>query len=166
MGWFKHKKDTHSGYVGDLNEQHQQCLEEFKQIIVEEEITNDPRFDDHYLLRFLKARKFNIKKTLEMFKKFLEWRVEHDADNALVTDKCPSINKAKEFYEFGYHGTDRSGRPFSIDKPCSFDIDDILKVSNRDELYAFYVKEYETTIHIRLPASSNAFGKRIHQTFN
>jgi len=101
-----------------------------------------------------------------MFKKFIDWRVEHDADNALIHNKFPSINKVKEFYQFGYHGTCREGRPFSIDKPCSFDIDDVLKVSNKEELYAFYVNEYETTIHIRLPAASNAAGKRIDQTFN
>ncbi|CAI2365923.1 unnamed protein product [Moneuplotes crassus] len=166
MGLFGKKNVKFSGWMGDLSEEQEDRLQEFKDIIQDENLTEDPRYDDHYLLRFLRARKFNIKKTLEMFKKFLEWRVENRADDAIWIDSCPSINKVKEFYEFAYHGVDREGRPFSIDKPCSFDIDEILEVSNRDELYAFYVKEYETTLHIRMPAASAAAGKKIEQTFN
>ena len=118
MGWFKHKKkDHHTGFMGDLSEEQEEALEEFRQTIKEEEITNDPRYDDYYLLRFLRARKFNMKKTMEMFTKFLEWRDEYRVNEAMVIYKCPNIPKAKEIYHHGYHGTDREGRPFYIDQP-------------------------------------------------
>ena len=42
------------------------------------------RWDDAYLLRFLRARKFNIDETSKMWKKFIDWRVEKDVDNVLV----------------------------------------------------------------------------------
>ncbi|CAI2365782.1 unnamed protein product [Moneuplotes crassus] len=166
MGIFGNKKHKFSGFKGDLSEQQEDRLQEFKDIIREEKLTQDPRYDDYYLLRFLRARKFNMKKTLEMFKKFLDWRIENRADDAIWIDCCPSMDKIKEFYEFGYHGTDKQGRPLSIDKPCSFDIDDVLAIATKEELYAFYVKEYETTVHIRLPAASTAAGRKIEQTFN
>lgn len=41
-------------------------------------------WDDHYLLRFLRARKFNKEETEKMWKKFIEWRVQNNIDNAFV----------------------------------------------------------------------------------
>lgn len=41
------------------------------------------RYDDYYLLRFLRAREFDIKKTIEMFDEFYKWRQENDVDNAI-----------------------------------------------------------------------------------
>eukprot|EP00344_Euplotes_crassus_P011290 CAMPEP_0196997842 /NCGR_PEP_ID=MMETSP1380-20130617/3358_1 /TAXON_ID=5936 /ORGANISM="Euplotes crassus, Strain CT5" /LENGTH=343 /DNA_ID=CAMNT_0042414205 /DNA_START=12 /DNA_END=1039 /DNA_ORIENTATION=- len=167
MGWFSSKKkEEHSGFMDDMSEEQQQTLEEFKKVIAEESLTEDPRYDDYYLLRFLRARKFDIEKTMEMFKKFLEWRVEHRADEAMVIYKCPNLSKAKEIYPHGYHGTDLEGRPFYIDQPCNFHLDDLLEIISKEELYVYYVREYEKLLHIRFPACSAAAGKKIEQSFS
>lgn len=34
----------------------------------------DPPFDDPYLLRFLRARKFDLPKVYEMFDNYINWR--------------------------------------------------------------------------------------------
>lgn len=167
MGWFSSKKKTeHSGFIGDMSEEQEQALEEFKKAIADESLTTDTRYDDYYLLRFMRARKFDLEKTMEMFKKFLEWRVEHRTDEAMVIYKCPNVEKAREIYPHGYHGTDLEGRPFYIDQPCNFEIDDLLKIVSKEELYVYYVKEYEKLIHIRFPAASAAYGKKIEQSFS
>ena len=167
MGWFSSKKkETHTGFMDDLSEAQQQALEEFKKMVSEENLTTDPRYDDYYYLRFLRARKFNLDKTMEMFKKFLEWRIEHRADEAIVIYKCPNLEKAREIYPHGYHGTDREGRPLYIDQPCNFYIEDLTAIVSQEELYSYYVREYEKLIHIRLPACSAAKGARIEQTFS
>jgi hypothetical protein len=41
-------------------------------------------YDDLYLLRFLRARKFDLEKTLLMFKNFLKWREENNVDDVEV----------------------------------------------------------------------------------
>ena len=105
-------------------------------------------------------------KTIEMFQNFLDWRKEYRADEAMVIYKCPNIEKVKEFYHHGYHGTDLEGRPFYIDQPCTFNITDILKVWEQKESYVYYIKEYERLLHIRLPACSAAAGKKIEQSFS
>ena len=117
MPWWGSKKDNHTGFMDDLSEDQQTRLEEFRKYIVDENITNDPRYDDYYLLRFLRARKFDLKKTIKMFTAFLDWRVEHRADEAMVIYKCPGIQGVKTIYKHGYHATDREGRPFYIDAP-------------------------------------------------
>ena len=44
----------------------------------------NPQWDDQYLLRFLRARKFKPEETRVMWKNFITWRTEKDIDNALV----------------------------------------------------------------------------------
>jgi hypothetical protein len=40
-------------------------------------------YDDYYLLRFLRARKFDHEKTKLMFVNFVAWRKENDVDNVI-----------------------------------------------------------------------------------
>lgn len=40
-------------------------------------------YDDYYMLRFLRARKFDMEKTKLMFDNFMTWRKEHDVDTIL-----------------------------------------------------------------------------------
>ena len=48
---------------------------------------SDKVYDDPYLLRFLRARKFDIAKTQLMFNDFIKWRKENDVDNIMVLFK-------------------------------------------------------------------------------
>ena len=45
---------------------------------------SNPNWDDHYLLRFLRARKFNKAETEKMWKDFINWRIQNNVDNAFV----------------------------------------------------------------------------------
>ena len=64
----------------DLTADQLQALEEFRKFVAAQGAPNS-LFDDHYLLRFLRARKFDLPKTQEMWTSFLKWRQEHDVDN-------------------------------------------------------------------------------------
>lgn len=56
--------------MGDMSPQQEACLEDFKAYLRAKEIT-DPTYDDYYLLRFLRARKFDMDKTKLMFDNFI-----------------------------------------------------------------------------------------------
>lgn len=38
-------------------------------------------YNDHFLLRYLRARKFKLDDTIKMFKDYINWRKENDVDN-------------------------------------------------------------------------------------
>jgi hypothetical protein len=60
--------------MGDMSEEQEKALETFKKYIIEKKITDHPQYDDYYLLRFLRARKFDMEKTILMFTNFMNWR--------------------------------------------------------------------------------------------
>ena len=69
--------------MGDMSDEQQKALEDFKKYLLDAQIAQHPMFDDYYLLRFLRARKFDLEKTKLMFNNFIEWRKENDVDNVI-----------------------------------------------------------------------------------
>lgn len=68
-------------YLGNLTNEQTSIFSKFKDRLHENDSSFDFNiYDDSYLLRFLRARKFDIEKTLEMFSKFLKWRIEFGTD--------------------------------------------------------------------------------------
>lgn len=70
--------------MGDMNEDQEKALDIFRAWIKETNITDHPQYDDYYLLRFLRARKFDMEKTQLMFTNFINWRRENDVDNVIT----------------------------------------------------------------------------------
>ncbi len=73
--------------MGDLSDDQAKALEVFRKYIQDKQITDHPMYDDYYLLRFLRARKFDMDKTILMFTTFMDWRKENDVDNILEVIK-------------------------------------------------------------------------------
>jgi hypothetical protein len=67
--------------MGDMSEEQEKGLEEFRKYLKDNNLDGHPMFDDYCLLRFLRARKFDQEKTRLMFNNFIEWRRENDVDN-------------------------------------------------------------------------------------
>lgn len=44
------------------------------------------------MLRFLRARKFDMEKTILMFTTFIDWRKENDVDNVLEVGNNEQLN--------------------------------------------------------------------------
>ena len=76
------------GYLGNLLPIQEKTLVEFKanvmRINAEAWKYDLGQFDDYDFLRFLRARKFDLKKTLEMFDKYIKWRIEYEVDKIFV----------------------------------------------------------------------------------
>jgi hypothetical protein len=79
----------------------------FKEKLKNEKVLEDfSFFDEAYLLRFLRARKFDIDKAFLMISEFFQWRIKENVDEAehYVYEQLLAV---KKFYPHGYHKTDK-----------------------------------------------------------
>jgi len=69
-----------------MNELQYQCLEDFYEKLKTTNILPDFEYyyDYQYLLKFLRARKFDVENSFTMFKNFIKWRELNDVDNIEV----------------------------------------------------------------------------------
>ena len=81
-----------NSFMGDMSEEQEKQLEVFRKYIKDNNITDHPQYDDYYLLRFLRARKFDMEKTILMFNNFMTWRKENDVDNILTVRYSSSFS--------------------------------------------------------------------------
>lgn len=72
--------DIMSSLPGDLTQSQQDALNNLRDVLTEQGLLRK-RDDDHSLLRFLRARGFDVAKAKAMFEAMLEWRKEIGADN-------------------------------------------------------------------------------------
>ena len=69
-------------------------------------VANVPQIPkDHHILRFLKAREFNIEKAREMLCHSLAWRKLHGVDRLLNTYQAPAA--IQRYYPGGWHYHDK-----------------------------------------------------------
>ena len=96
------------------------ALEEFRNYAIQAKVykqvidpvsTPQGQIGDEFLLRFLRARKFDMEKTILMFKNFLIWRHQNHVDTVLTDFVYQELVDVRTFYPHGYYHTDREVRP-------------------------------------------------------
>lgn len=155
-------KKQFSGYIDDLSPEQESTLAKFRNQ-VEAMGCLDDRFDDPYLLRFLRARNFDLPKTLEMWKNYIQWRKTNNVDKVLDLE-FPEINEAKKYYPQGFFRTDKRGRPMYFERCGHLKIEQFAKAISQERIEAFSIQKYERLIHVILPGCSRAAGRRVEQT--
>ena len=159
----KPKEPVNTGFMDDLSESQQAMLDYFRNYLKEEKVTEHPMYDDYYLLRFLRARKFDWDKTKLMFENFLKWREEHEADTVLQRFTYPESDAVQQAYPHNYHKTDTLGRPIYIERLGQLKIDKLFEVTTEERLFQHYIYSYECLLLLRYPACTLAAGKKIEQ---
>eukprot|EP00357_Protocruzia_adherens_P022872 CAMPEP_0114979626 /NCGR_PEP_ID=MMETSP0216-20121206/4476_1 /TAXON_ID=223996 /ORGANISM="Protocruzia adherens, Strain Boccale" /LENGTH=384 /DNA_ID=CAMNT_0002340973 /DNA_START=215 /DNA_END=1369 /DNA_ORIENTATION=- len=162
--WGK-KKPTHSGFEGDLSPEMEQSLKEFRETITNEDILPKKFDQDWTLLRFLRARNFDMKKTLEMWRNFINWRKEFGVDDIAENFDFHEKDAVKENYPHGYHKTDKLGRPIYIERLGSMNIKKVFEITTKERMLKYYVREYERVLTHKFPACEKATGRTVQQSF-
>ncbi|KAF2459687.1 CRAL-TRIO domain-containing protein [Lineolata rhizophorae] len=134
------------------------------------------RLDTLTLLRFLRARKFNVLQskqmygpttdpilTEEQFPRFVDcekWRSEFGGGvDDLVRDfDYKEKPQVFEYYPQYYHKTDKDGRPVYIEKLGKIDLTAMYKITTGERMLQNLVCEYEKVADPRLPACSRKMG--------
>ena len=154
-----------SGFYNELNQEQYNALQKWKgQLQSENVITDFSIYDDLYLLRFLRARKFDLVKTMEMFKKFLQWRVEKQVDNLRENFQIQNLIAIKKVYPHGYHRTDKIGRPVYIELYDKTDVKELFKITTEENMVNYYIKQYERQMKYIFPACSAVVERPVEQS--
>lgn len=120
------------------------------------------RFDDyHTMLRFLRARKFDIDKTIHMWEEMLKWREEYGVDSIVKDFVYDEYEEVQRFYPHGYHGVDKGGRPVYIERLGKIEPSKLMSVTTVDRFLKYHVQGFEKVFTDRFPACSVAAKRHI-----
>ncbi|KAK2818566.1 hypothetical protein Q5P01_024127 [Channa striata] len=101
-----------SGRVGGLSLKQAETLSEFRGRI-QDLLPSLPAQHDHYLLRWLRARSFNVQKAEAMIRKHVEFRKQMRVDTIISEWTPPEV--IEKYVSGGMCGYDREGSPIWYD---------------------------------------------------
>jgi len=146
------------GRLGNLTVAQQHALEKFKKELIEEGIFVEERMDDALLLRFLRARKFDVALAKTMLINAEKWRKDFGVDDIVANFDFKEKVEVDKYYPSYYHKMDKDGRPVYIERLGKLDIKALYAVTTQERQLQRLVYEYEKFVSHRLPACAAAVG--------
>ncbi|KAM9125649.1 SEC14-like protein 5 isoform 2-T2 [Pangshura tecta] len=143
-------------YLGQLTPMQESCLIRLRQWLQEMHKGKIPK--DEHILRFLRARDFNIDKAREMLCQSLTWRKQYQVDYILQTWRPPSL--LEEYYTGGWHYQDKDGRPLYILRLGQMDTKGLVKALGEESLLR-HVLSINEQGQKRCEENTNLFGRPI-----
>ncbi|EXJ60218.1 hypothetical protein A1O7_04370 [Cladophialophora yegresii CBS 114405] len=149
--------ENQSGHPGHTTKEQDAQVHQLRAMLEKEGYK--ARLDTLTLLRFLRARKFNVENAKAMFIKNEQWRKEFGTDDLVRTFDYKERPQMFEYYPQYYHKTDKDGRPVYIEQYGKIDLNAMYKISTAERMVQNLVVEYEKVADPRLPACSRKAGK-------
>nr|KAF6458704.1 SEC14 like lipid binding 1 [Rousettus aegyptiacus] len=143
-------------YLGDLTPLQESCLIRLRQWLQETHKGKIPK--DEHILRFLRARDFNIDKARETMCQSLTWRKQHQVDYILDTWTPPQV--LQDYYAGGWHHHDKDGRPLYVLRLGQMDTKGLVRALGEEALLRYVLSINEEGLR-RCEENTKVFGRPI-----
>ncbi|KAJ5095554.1 Cellular retinaldehyde binding/alpha-tocopherol transport [Penicillium alfredii] len=149
--------ESQPGHPGHTTPEQDAKVHQFRAEL--EQLGYTDRLDTLTLLRFLRARKFDVEAAKTMFTTTEKWRKEFGTNDLARTFDYKEKEQVFQYYPQYYHKTDKDGRPVYIEKMGKIDLNAMYKITTGERMLQNLVTEYEKLSDPRLPACSRKAGK-------
>ncbi len=135
------------GRLGYLTPEQTETLEQFRKELATEGFYDKDKHSDHHLLRFLRARQFQLPAAKEMWINCEKWRVEFGTNTVFRSNQIlhdfdfPEYAKVRKAYPRIYHKTDKIGRPIYIERLGIANIKELWEVTTAERMLKNHVYE-------------------------
>ncbi|KAI0915438.1 cytosolic factor, phosphatidylinositol/phosphatidylcholine transfer protein [Taiwanofungus camphoratus] len=146
------------GRLGNLTVPQQHALDKLRKQLQDEGHFVPERMHDAMLLRFLRARKFDVDKAKAMLLSCEQWRKDFKVDEIVSNFDFQEKAEVNKYYPQYYHKIDREGRPVYVEILGKLDIKALYAITTQERQLQRLVYEYEKFVNERLPACSQAIG--------
>ncbi|KAM9055565.1 SEC14-like protein 2 isoform 4-T5 [Megaptera novaeangliae] len=145
-----------SGRVGDLSPRQKEALAKFREN-VQDVLPTLPNPDDYFLLRWLRARSFDLQKSEAMLRKHVEVRKQKDIDN-IMSWQPPEV--VQQYLSGGMCGYDLDGCPIWYDIIGPLDAKGLLLSATKQDLVKTKMRDCELLLR-ECACQTEKTGKKI-----
>ena len=122
--------------------------------------------NNDFLIRFLRAKKLNVKKTTRMILDYFHWKAKLNLEDIYLNYEFKEKYKMQIMFPHGFHKITKDGYPVYFEIIGNFNVEEFFKIAPIDEMMRYEAKIMETIERDYFKICSKLKGAYIYGIFS